>query len=193
MNKNPLLKGGMYRKAILLVMLVAIVMSIFMVPVSAARMSQDPYDTYTYWTAPGTKKDVSSAAMYEYETTITGADVGLTAFAKPTDVFVDDAGGEKIGLYANLSGSGNVLHRVVAHHDALFCLQTQLVQDLPVIVRVGLTAATVFIGGNICKILRLQPRPPDTAVGGDSREEGIGGQYNPETLFFSSAHAHRYR
>ncbi|MBE6760687.1 MAG: hypothetical protein E7551_00195 [Ruminococcaceae bacterium] len=92
MNKNPLLKGGMYRKAILLVMLVGIVMSIFMVPVSAQRISQDPYDTYTYWSAPGNKNAVSSAAMYEYETTITGADLGLTAFATPTDVFVDDAG-----------------------------------------------------------------------------------------------------
>ena len=92
MNKNPLLKGGMYRKAILLVLIVGIVMSIFMVPASAARMSQDPYDTYTYWTAPGAKKDVSSAAMYEYETTITGADLGLSVFSTPTDVFVDDAG-----------------------------------------------------------------------------------------------------
>ena len=92
MNKNPLLKGGMYRKAILLVLIVGILTSIFMVPVSAARMSQDPYDTYTYWTAPGDKKDVSSAAMYEYETTITGADLGLSVFSTPTDVFIDDAG-----------------------------------------------------------------------------------------------------
>ena len=92
MKKNPLLKGGMYRKAILLVMLVGIIMSIFMIPASAERISKDPYDTYTYWSAPGVKKDVSSAAMYEYETTITGADLGLTAFATPSDVFVDDAG-----------------------------------------------------------------------------------------------------
>ncbi len=92
MNKNPLLKGGLYRKAILLVMLVGIVMSIFMVPASADRISQDPYDTYTYWTAPGTKMDVSAAPMYEYETTITAADLGLTVFSSPSDVFIDDAG-----------------------------------------------------------------------------------------------------
>lgn len=92
MNKNPLLKSGLYRKAILLVMLVGIIMSMLMVPASAERISKEPYDTYTYWTAPGEKKDVSAAAMYDYETTITGADLGLSAFATPSDIFIDDAG-----------------------------------------------------------------------------------------------------
>jgi len=92
MNKNPLLKGGLYRKAILLVLIVGIVMSIFMLPASADAISQDPYDTYTYWTAPGGKKDVSSAPMYEYAKTITGADIGTTAFSEPSDVFIDNKG-----------------------------------------------------------------------------------------------------
>ena len=92
MNKKSLLKGKMYRKAILPVLLIAIIMSIFVIPVSAAKISKDPYDTYTYWTSPGNKMDVSSAAMYEYETTIAGSNLGLSAFSTPSDVFIDNKG-----------------------------------------------------------------------------------------------------
>ena len=92
MKKSPLLKGKLYRKALLPVLLIAIIMSIFVVPVSADKIAQDPYDTYTYWTSPGIKKDVSSAPMYEYDTTITAATLGLDAFVAPTDVFIDNKG-----------------------------------------------------------------------------------------------------
>ena len=89
MNKNPLIKGGICRKAILLVLVVGILMSVFMIPAAARPISQDPYDTYTYWSAPGDKKGVTSAPMYEYETTITGASLGITGLSKPSDIFID--------------------------------------------------------------------------------------------------------
>ena len=92
MNKNPLLKCGLYRKAILLMLVVGILMSIFMIPASAKPISQETYDTYTYWSAPGSKKGVSSAPMYEYKATINGATLGTTAFNEPSDVFIDSKG-----------------------------------------------------------------------------------------------------
>lgn len=90
MNKKPLLKkGGLYRKAILLVLVVGILMSIFMIPASARPISKETYDTYTYWSAPGAKRPVSATPMYEYETTINGASLGITSFREPSDTFID--------------------------------------------------------------------------------------------------------
>ena len=89
MNKNPLLKCGLCRKAILLVLVVGILMSIFMIPASAKPISQETYDTYTYWSAPGNKRGVSAAPMYEYKTTINGASLGISSFKEPSDIFVD--------------------------------------------------------------------------------------------------------
>lgn len=90
MNKNPLLKCGLCRKAILLMLVVGILMSIFMIPASAKTISQETYDTYTYWSAPGNKRGVSAAPMYEYKATITGATLGITGFNEPSDVFIDN-------------------------------------------------------------------------------------------------------
>lgn len=92
MKKNPLTKNGLYRKAILLVMLVALMMSVMMIPASASQMSTDAYDTYTYWTAPGLRNAVSAAPMYEYKTKVTGASLGITGFSGPSDIFVDSKG-----------------------------------------------------------------------------------------------------
>ena len=105
MNKKPLSKGGLYCKAILLVLIVGIVMSIFMVPASADAISKEPYDTYTYWTAPGTKKDVSAAPMYEYKTTVTGTSLGLKDFSTPSDIFIDSKG----LIYLSDKGNGRVV------------------------------------------------------------------------------------
>ncbi len=92
MKKSPLFKGKMYQKAILPVLLIAIIMSIFVVPVSADTISKDPYDTYTYWTAPGNRVASNATPMYEYDTTITAANLGLEAFSTPSDVFIDNKG-----------------------------------------------------------------------------------------------------
>ena len=82
----------MYQKAILPVLLISIIMSIFVIPVSADTISKEPYDTYTYWSAPGDKLASNSTPMYEYDTTITGASLGLEAFSTPSDVFIDNKG-----------------------------------------------------------------------------------------------------
>ena len=89
MNKKPLFKSGLYRKAILLMLIVGILMSIFMIPAAARPISEEAYDTYTYWSAPGNRRGVSSAPMYEYDATITGASLGIPSFNEPSDVFID--------------------------------------------------------------------------------------------------------
>lgn len=105
MNKNPLLNGGLYRKAILLMLVVGIIMSMFVTPAAADAISKDTYDTYTYWAAPGNKLDVSSAPMYEYETVITGATLGITGFDTPSDIFIDNKG----LIYLSDKGNGRII------------------------------------------------------------------------------------
>lgn len=89
MKKHGFLKGAWCRKACLLVMLIMLMSAILITPASAASLQKEAYDTYTYWTAPGTQQPSYTAPMYEYETTITGGDLGITGFNAPSDVFVD--------------------------------------------------------------------------------------------------------
>lgn len=92
MKKHRFLQGGWCRKVAFLLMLVVAAVAMLATTVSAAPIQSDPYDTYTYWTAPGTKVAVSAAPMYEYGTTITGGSLGISGFSTPSDVFVDEKG-----------------------------------------------------------------------------------------------------
>ena len=73
--------------------------------VSAESFQKVPYDTYTYWTAPGTRWTASSTPMYEFETTITAASLGITDFKEPNDIFTDTKG----LIYIMDSGNGRVV------------------------------------------------------------------------------------
>lgn len=104
MNKNRFLKGVLGRTVAFLLMLVML-MSVFAVSASAESISKAPYDSYTYWTAPGTKWSVSSTPMYEYYETIDAASLGVSALKDPADVFTDIKG----NIYVVDSGNGRLL------------------------------------------------------------------------------------
>ena len=89
MKKHGFLKGAWCRKACLLVMVTLLMAAMLITPASAASVQKETYDTYTYWSAPGTQMPTYTAPMYEYKQTITGADLGITGFNAPSDVFVD--------------------------------------------------------------------------------------------------------
>lgn len=116
MKKHRLFKGVSSRIVAFLLMLV-LMMSIFAMPASAEAIQKSPYDTYTYWTAPGTQWTVSSTPMYEYKATIDAASLGVTAFKDPADVFTDAKG----LIYIVDSGNGRV---VVANPD--YTLKTEI-------------------------------------------------------------------
>ena len=104
MNKNRFLKGVLGRMVAFLLMLVML-MSVFAVSASAESISKAPYDSYTYWTAPGTKWSVSSTPMYEYYETIDAASLGVSALKDPADIFTDIKG----NIYVVDSGNGRLL------------------------------------------------------------------------------------
>ncbi len=120
MNKNRFLKGALGRTVAFLLMLV-MMMSIFVVSASAEPISKAPYDSYTYWTAPGTKWSVSATPMYEYSDTITSAGLGLSALKDPSDIFTDTKG----NVYIMDSGNGRL---IVTNPD--FTLKT-VISDIP--------------------------------------------------------------
>ncbi len=101
--------------AFLLVLLLT--MTVFVTTASAEDIQKTPYDTYTYWTAPGTQWNVSATPMYEYKATIDAASLGVTAFKDPADVFTDEKG----LIYIVDSGNGRV---VVANAD--YTLKTEI-------------------------------------------------------------------
>ena len=68
----------------------------------------------------------------------------------------------------------HILPDIVAYHQALLRQQVFLFQQLPVVIRVGLAEPGIFVGGDAQKFLRLQSCPPQAAVGGNGREQGIG-------------------
>ncbi len=91
MNKFRFTQGGLGRKVVFLLMLAAL-MAMLVSTVSAGTIQKSPYDTYTYWSAPGNSFPASSTPMYEYESTITGESLGMDKLTGPTDVFVDNNG-----------------------------------------------------------------------------------------------------
>ncbi len=91
MNKNRFNKGASSRIVAFLLMLV-IMMSAFAVTASAEPIQKTPYDSYVYWTAPGTNWSVSSTPMYEYKATIDSASLGITSLKDPSDIFTDSKG-----------------------------------------------------------------------------------------------------
>lgn len=105
MKKHGFLKGAWCRKACLLVMLMVLMAAILITPASAATLQNEAYDTYTYWSAPGGQYPTSTAPMYEYKDTITAADLGLTSFSTPSDVFVD----KNNRMYLTDKGNGRVV------------------------------------------------------------------------------------
>ncbi len=102
--KKHRFQGVWCRKIGFLLVLTALMMSLLVMPASAA-MQSEAYDTYTYWTAPGSQVTSSASPMYEYKNTITGADLGLSAFSTPSDVFVDSKG----LTYLSDKGNGRVV------------------------------------------------------------------------------------
>lgn len=104
MKKQNKLKKSLCRVSAFLLVLVVLV-SAFGMTASADQISTVPYDTYTYWTAPGVKNAVSSTPMYELDRIITGADLGISAMKEPKDVFTDAKG----LIYIMDSGNGRVI------------------------------------------------------------------------------------
>lgn len=116
MKKLRFLKSVSGRIVAFLLMLV-VLMSVFAMTASAEAIQKSPYDTYTYWTAPGTQWTASSTPMYEYKATIDAASLGVTAFKDPADVFTDAKG----LIYIVDSGNGRI---VVANPD--YTLNTEI-------------------------------------------------------------------
>lgn len=104
MNKNRFKKGVSSRIVAFLLMLV-VMMSVFAVTASAESIQKTPYDSYTYWTAPGTNWSVSATPMYEHKATIDAASLGVTALKDPSDVFTDSQG----LIYIMDAGNGRLL------------------------------------------------------------------------------------
>lgn len=104
MKQHRFGKNALCRKAAFLLMLVML-MSVFGMTASAESIQKNAYDTYNYWSAPGTRWTASSTPMYEYKTTVTGASLGISALKDPADVVTDDNG----LIYIMDSGNGRVV------------------------------------------------------------------------------------
>ena len=91
--------------AFLLVLLM--LTSVFGVSASAEAIEKPAYDTYTYWSGANGRDSfpVSATPMYELDRVITGADLGISAFNDPRDVFVDVKG----LIYLMDSGNGRLV------------------------------------------------------------------------------------
>lgn len=102
-KRNKPFKALCRLTAFLLVVLM--LTSVIGVTASAEEIEVNPYDTYTYWTAPGGRGSTSSTAMYEFDRIVSAADLGLTAFKDPKDVVTDKNG----NVYIMDSGNGRVV------------------------------------------------------------------------------------
>ena len=99
---------------------------------------------------------------------------------------VDQAVRQHKAPHAQLHGC-HILCHIVAHHQAVFRGNPDPSQNLPVVFRIGLAEADVFIGCNPLKILRIQARPANPAPGGNGGKQGIGGQHQPKSQFLCPA------
>ena len=88
---------------------------------------------------------------------------------------VDQTVGQQEHLHAQSSGD-QVLFGIVADHQAFLRPQTQPVQNILKIGRIGFAVPGIFVGGVQLKILRLQTCPAGAVFRGNGREQGIGGQ-----------------
>ena len=93
--------------------------------------------------------------------------------------FVDQAVSQKEGLHAKALRD-HVLPYIIAHHQAIRAVQSYFLQNLTVIVRIWLAEMRIFVGGDQLKIVGLQPRPVDTAVGGNGGKQGVCGKNQPQ-------------
>ena len=87
---------------------------------------------------------------------------------------VEQAGRQQEGTHAQHFGGADVLVHIIAHHDAVFRLRAQLLQQILIVCGVWLAEAAVLVGGDELKILRLQSGPADALAGGDGGEKGAG-------------------
>ncbi len=112
-------KVGVVVSVALLLIMVA---TAFAVPASAssANYNSEPYQSYTYWTGIHESTPSSLKSLYEYKTSVTGADLGIGNFADPQDAFVDKDG------YIFIADSGN--SRIVVL-DSNFKL-SRIIKDL---------------------------------------------------------------
>ncbi len=102
MKKHSLLQNKKCHKIVAFLLMLVLAVSVISTTAMAEPLQNAPYDTYTYWTAPGTRWSVSSTPMYEYETTITGDSLGITTegtfgaagndFSEPADLCTDKDG-----------------------------------------------------------------------------------------------------
>ena len=97
-------KRALCRKAAFLLMLVMLITGLCG-SVSAESIQKDAYDTYTFWTAPGKRWAVSATPMYEFKKSITGGDLGISAFNELSDVTTDKDG----LIYIADKGNGRIV------------------------------------------------------------------------------------
>lgn len=91
MNKHSNRLRVVCRVSAFLLMLVMLV-SVLGVTASAEGIQQSPYTTYTYWSAPGKSWTASSTPMYEVDTVINGASLGISSFGELNDIYTDAKG-----------------------------------------------------------------------------------------------------
>ncbi len=115
MKKNGLFLSKQCHKVVAFLLMLVVMISALGISASADSLYNTPYDTYTYWTAPGTNWTVSSTPLYEYETTISSdslnviseGDIGAMGndFSGPSDIATDSDG----NIYILDTGNGRVV------------------------------------------------------------------------------------
>ena len=61
-------------------------------------------------------------------------------------------------------------------------------QNFGIIGGIRLAEGGIFVGGDELEVLGVQSRPADALAGGDGREEGIGGQGDPDAPLLQQRH-----
>ena len=82
----------MLRRCLAFLAVMIMLFGVMGITASAADVQNKPYDTYTIWNGYDQKVTTSQRAVYEYQTTINGDSLNISAFNAPNDVCTDTKG-----------------------------------------------------------------------------------------------------